>query len=92
VIRGAIDQGRFSVFYYRDASLTAVDSIKRPGDQMIAPSRLAAGGDGDSSRHCGLLDTIRISNTCSLCASRRFGRNQGIGTNYCSILRQTLPK
>jgi 3-phenylpropionate/trans-cinnamate dioxygenase ferredoxin reductase subunit len=47
VIRGAIDQGRFSVFYHRDASLTAVDSINRPGDQIIAPSRLAAGGDGE---------------------------------------------
>jgi 3-phenylpropionate/trans-cinnamate dioxygenase ferredoxin reductase subunit len=31
------------VFYYRDARLTAVDSINRPGDQMIG-RRLIAGG------------------------------------------------
>jgi NADPH-dependent 2,4-dienoyl-CoA reductase/sulfur reductase-like enzyme len=42
VIRGAIDQGRFSVFYYRGAALTAVDSINRPGDQMIARRLIAA--------------------------------------------------
>ncbi|CAN5268284.1 FAD-dependent oxidoreductase [soil metagenome] len=43
VIRGAIDQDKFSVFYYRDDKLTAVDSINRPGDQMIG-RRLIAGG------------------------------------------------
>ncbi|MET0222181.1 MAG: FAD-dependent oxidoreductase [Tardiphaga sp.] len=36
VIRGSMDDGKFSVFYYRDNKLTAVDSINRPGDQMIA--------------------------------------------------------
>jgi 3-phenylpropionate/trans-cinnamate dioxygenase ferredoxin reductase subunit len=42
VIRGAIDQGKFSVFYYRNRRLTAVDSINRPGDQMIARRLIAA--------------------------------------------------
>jgi 3-phenylpropionate/trans-cinnamate dioxygenase ferredoxin reductase subunit len=30
------------VFYYRGAALTAVDSINRPGDQMIARRLIAA--------------------------------------------------
>ncbi|SDT57266.1 NAD(P)/FAD-dependent oxidoreductase [Bradyrhizobium canariense] len=42
VIRGAIDDGRFSVFYYRGPKLMAVDSINRPGDQMIARRLIAA--------------------------------------------------
>ena len=42
VIRGAIAQSKFSVFYYRDGALTAVDSINRPGDQMIARRLIAA--------------------------------------------------
>lgn len=42
VIRGDIEQGRFSVFYYRASVLTAVDSINRPGDQMIARRLIAA--------------------------------------------------
>jgi len=42
VIRGAIDQGKFSVFYYRGTTLTAVDSINRPGDQMIARRLIGA--------------------------------------------------
>ncbi|WP_445489861.1 NAD(P)/FAD-dependent oxidoreductase [Rhodopseudomonas sp. RCAM05734] len=42
VIRGAIEQGKFSVFYYRGTTLTAVDSINRPGDQMIARRLIAA--------------------------------------------------
>lgn len=42
VIRGAVDQRKFSVFYYRDGALTAVDSINRPGDQMIARRLIAA--------------------------------------------------
>jgi 3-phenylpropionate/trans-cinnamate dioxygenase ferredoxin reductase subunit len=42
IIRGAIDDGRFSVFYYRGPKLMAVDSINRPGDQMIARRLIAA--------------------------------------------------
>jgi NADPH-dependent 2,4-dienoyl-CoA reductase/sulfur reductase-like enzyme len=42
VIRGDIALGKFSVFYYRDGKLTAVDSINRPGDQMIGRRLIAA--------------------------------------------------
>jgi 3-phenylpropionate/trans-cinnamate dioxygenase ferredoxin reductase subunit len=42
VVRGAIAEGKFSVFYYRGAKLMAVDSINRPGDQMIARRFIAA--------------------------------------------------
>lgn len=42
VVRGDIAQSRFSVFYYRGATLTAVDSVNRPGDQMIARRLIAA--------------------------------------------------
>jgi 3-phenylpropionate/trans-cinnamate dioxygenase ferredoxin reductase subunit len=42
VIRGSMDDGKFSVFYYRDGKLTAVDSINRPGDQMIARRMITA--------------------------------------------------
>jgi 3-phenylpropionate/trans-cinnamate dioxygenase ferredoxin reductase component len=47
VIRGAIADGRFSIFYYRQEGLEqvrlmAVDSINRPGDQMIARRLIAA--------------------------------------------------
>lgn len=42
-IRGSIDDGKFSVFYYKQQKLIAVDSVSRPGDQMAA-RRLIAGG------------------------------------------------
>jgi len=42
VIRGAISDHKFSVFYYRGTRLMAVDSINRPGDQMIARRLIAA--------------------------------------------------
>ena len=42
VIRGAIADHKFSVFYYRGTRLMAVDSINRPGDQMIARRLIAA--------------------------------------------------
>jgi 3-phenylpropionate/trans-cinnamate dioxygenase ferredoxin reductase subunit len=42
VIRGVIDDGKFSIFYYRGSKLMAVDSINRPGDQMIARRLIAA--------------------------------------------------
>jgi 3-phenylpropionate/trans-cinnamate dioxygenase ferredoxin reductase subunit len=35
-IRGSIDEGKFSVFYYKQGKLIAVDSINRAGDQMAA--------------------------------------------------------
>lgn len=43
VIRGAADQGQFSVFIYRGTRLVAVDSINRPGEQLIARKLIGAG-------------------------------------------------
>jgi 3-phenylpropionate/trans-cinnamate dioxygenase ferredoxin reductase subunit len=42
-IRGSIADGKFSVFYYRQNTLIAVDSINRPGDQMAARRPISAG-------------------------------------------------
>ncbi|MBR0873214.1 FAD-dependent oxidoreductase [Bradyrhizobium tropiciagri] len=42
-VRGSVDAGKFSVFYYRDDRLVAVDSINRPGDQMAARRLIARG-------------------------------------------------
>ena len=42
IIRGDVDQGRFSVFYFRSSVLCAVDSINKPGDQMIARRLIAS--------------------------------------------------
>jgi 3-phenylpropionate/trans-cinnamate dioxygenase ferredoxin reductase component len=35
-VRGSVEAGNFSVFYYRDGKLVAVDSVNRPGDQLAA--------------------------------------------------------
>jgi 3-phenylpropionate/trans-cinnamate dioxygenase ferredoxin reductase subunit len=43
VTRGSVEEGRFSVFHYRQERLVAVDSINRPGDQMGARRLIAAG-------------------------------------------------
>jgi 3-phenylpropionate/trans-cinnamate dioxygenase ferredoxin reductase component len=43
VVRGSVDEGRFSVFFYREGKLIAVDSINRPGDQMASRRLIAAG-------------------------------------------------
>jgi len=42
-VRGSLEDGQFSVFYYRQGKLCAVDSINRAGDQMAA-RRLIDGG------------------------------------------------
>lgn len=42
-IRGSLEDGQFSVFYYRQDRLCAVDSVNRAGDQMAA-RRLIGGG------------------------------------------------
>ncbi|QOZ10768.1 NAD(P)/FAD-dependent oxidoreductase [Bradyrhizobium sp. CCBAU 51765] len=42
-VRGSVDEGRFSVFYYRQGRLVAVDSVNRPGEQMAARRLIAAG-------------------------------------------------
>ena len=43
VTRGYVEEGRFSVFHYRQGRLVAADSINRPGDQMVARRLIAAG-------------------------------------------------
>ena len=42
VIRGSITDGKFSVFLFRAGRLVAIDSVNRPGDQLIG-RRLIAG-------------------------------------------------
>ncbi|RZN33729.1 FAD-dependent oxidoreductase [Bradyrhizobium sp. Leo121] len=41
--RGSVEEGRFSVFHFRQGRLVAADSIDRPGDQMVARRLIAAG-------------------------------------------------
>jgi 3-phenylpropionate/trans-cinnamate dioxygenase ferredoxin reductase subunit len=43
VIRGQTEGGKFSVFYFREGQLCAVDSVNRPADHMAA-RRLIANG------------------------------------------------
>lgn len=40
-IRGSVEDSRFSLFYFRDTMLIAVDSINRPQDHMLARKLLA---------------------------------------------------
>ena len=42
-VRGSIDEGKFSLFYFRDDTLVAVDSINRPQDHMLARKLLSTG-------------------------------------------------
>ncbi|AWB25996.1 NAD(P)/FAD-dependent oxidoreductase [Methylobacterium currus] len=43
VSRGSSEEGRFSLFHFRQGHLRAVDSVNRPGDQIIGRRFLAAG-------------------------------------------------
>jgi 3-phenylpropionate/trans-cinnamate dioxygenase ferredoxin reductase subunit len=43
VLRGSIEAGKFSVFYFQQGRLLAVDSVNRPGDHITARKMLAAG-------------------------------------------------
>jgi 3-phenylpropionate/trans-cinnamate dioxygenase ferredoxin reductase subunit len=43
VLRGSVEDRRFSLFYFRDEKLIAVDSINRPQDHMLARKLLATG-------------------------------------------------
>ena len=43
VVRGSIENRKFSVFYFRKGRLLAVDSVNRFGDHMAARKMLAAG-------------------------------------------------
>ncbi|SEJ84626.1 NAD(P)/FAD-dependent oxidoreductase [Paraburkholderia diazotrophica] len=42
-VRGAVEDNRFSLFYFRGEALIAVDSINRPQDHMLARKLLANG-------------------------------------------------
>ena len=44
VVRGALEDGKFSVFYFAGERVVAVDSINRPAEHMAARRLLAAGG------------------------------------------------
>jgi len=43
VIRGQPESGKFSVFYFRDGQLCAVDSVNKPADHMAARKLIASG-------------------------------------------------
>ncbi len=42
-VRGSLEDGQFSVFYYRQGKLCAVDSVNRAGDQMAARRLIGSG-------------------------------------------------
>jgi 3-phenylpropionate/trans-cinnamate dioxygenase ferredoxin reductase subunit len=42
-VRGSVGEGKFSLFYFRDDRLVAVDSINRPQDHMLARKLLSTG-------------------------------------------------
>jgi len=42
-VRGSLESGQFSVFYYRQEKLCAVDSVSRAGDQMAARRLIGSG-------------------------------------------------
>lgn len=52
VTRGNPESGKFSVFYFKDYRLIAVDSINRPGDHMTGRKLLAAGSQ-PTPEQCG---------------------------------------
>jgi 3-phenylpropionate/trans-cinnamate dioxygenase ferredoxin reductase subunit len=43
VVRGSFDQGKCSVFYFREGRLRAVDSLNAAGEHVLAKRMLAAG-------------------------------------------------
>ncbi len=42
IVRGSIDDAKFSVFYFSGNRLVAVDSVNRPGDHMLARRLLSS--------------------------------------------------
>jgi 3-phenylpropionate/trans-cinnamate dioxygenase ferredoxin reductase component len=42
-VRGSLENGQFSVFYYKQDKLCAVDSVSRAGDQMAARRLIGSG-------------------------------------------------
>jgi 3-phenylpropionate/trans-cinnamate dioxygenase ferredoxin reductase subunit len=43
VVRGAPESGKFSVFYFRNGKLCAVDSVNRPADHLAARKLIGSG-------------------------------------------------
>jgi 3-phenylpropionate/trans-cinnamate dioxygenase ferredoxin reductase subunit len=43
VVRGQPDEGKFSVFHFRNGRLCAVDSVNRPADHLAARRLIASG-------------------------------------------------
>ena len=43
-------QGRFSVLYFQEARLLAIDSVNRPGDHMTGRKLLTAGSPVSTSQ------------------------------------------
>jgi 3-phenylpropionate/trans-cinnamate dioxygenase ferredoxin reductase subunit len=43
VMRGEPESRKFSVFYFRDGRLAAVDSVNRPGDHLAGRKLIGAG-------------------------------------------------
>jgi 3-phenylpropionate/trans-cinnamate dioxygenase ferredoxin reductase subunit len=43
VTRGETESRKFSVFYFRDGRLAAVDSVNRPADHLAGRKLIAAG-------------------------------------------------
>ena len=50
VMRGEPESEQFSVLYYRDGRLLAVDSVNRPVDYMAVRKALSDGGTIDAAR------------------------------------------
>ena len=50
VVRGDPAQGRFSVLYFQEARLLAIDSVNRPGDHMTGRKLLTAGSPVSTSQ------------------------------------------
>ena len=62
VLRGSPAQERFSVLYYRDGRLIAVDAVNRPQDYLAVRRLLAAGGTvpaADAGRDVPLKELAR---------------------------------
>ena len=43
ILRGSLDEGKFSVLYYRGEKLLAIDSVNRPADHIAGRKLLSAG-------------------------------------------------
>ncbi|UZE25923.1 FAD-dependent oxidoreductase [Pseudomonas sp. B21-056] len=52
VVRGSIDQKKFSVFHYREDKLIAVESINSAGDHMVARKLITTGTSPTPAKVC----------------------------------------